>query len=63
MLKNEIKKYLIQVTIIEARCLKPKTDGGLANPFVKIKCGNLPVQATEVIHDRLEANWNQSFTF
>ena len=63
MLQGEIKEYLIQVTIIEARCLKPKTDGGLANPFVKIKCGNLPVQATEVIHDRLEANWNQSFTF
>ena len=63
MLKDEIKEYLIQVTIIEARCLKPKTDGGLANPFVKIKCGNLPVQATEVIKDRLEANWNQSFTF
>ena len=63
MIKDEIKDYLVQVTIIEARCLKPKTDAGLANPFVKIKCGNRPIQTTEVVKERLEANWNQSFTF
>lgn len=63
MIKDAKKEYLIQVTIIEARCLKPKNSSGLSNPFVKIKCGSLPVQTTEVIWDRLEANWNQSFTF
>ena len=31
--------------------------------FVKIKCGNRPIQTTEVVKERLEANWNQSFTF
>ena len=63
MIKDAKKEYLVQITVIEARCLKPKNSSGLSNPFVKIKCGNLPVQTTEVIWDRLEANWNQSFTF
>ena len=63
MIGDPIKEYLIQITVIEARCLKPKNSSGLSNPFVKIKCGKLPVQTTEVIWDRLEANWNQSFTF
>ena len=63
MNKDEPKEYLVQVTIIEGRCLKPKTDGGTSNPFVTMRCGNLPTQATEVIWDKLEGNWNQSFTF
>ena len=63
MIKDPPKEYLVQVTIIEGRMFKPKTDGGLANPFVKLKCGNLPIQATEVVWDRLDGNWNQSFTF
>ncbi len=33
------KEYLVQVTIIEARNLVGKSDDGLSNPCIKIKCG------------------------
>jgi hypothetical protein len=63
MIKETKKKeYLVQVTIIEARHLAPKDDGS-SNPFVKMTCANLPVQASEVVDKNLSPVWNQSFTF
>lgn len=56
------KEYLVQVTIIEARFLVAKDDGS-SNPFVKMTCSNLPVQATELVERNLSPVWNQSFTF
>ena len=63
MLKEEKKEYLVQATIIEARHLAGKDSSGMSNPFVKLKCGDLPVQSSEVIYETLTPVWNQGFTF
>jgi Ca2+-dependent lipid-binding protein len=57
------KEYLVQVTIIEARNLVGKSDDGLSNPFIKIKCGYLDPQATEIVYGTLTPVWNQAFSF
>lgn len=57
------KEYLVQVTVIEARNLVGKSDDGLSNPFIKIICGDLPAQATEIIYGSLTPVWNQAFSF
>lgn len=35
----------------------------MSNPFVKIVCGNLNPQSTEVVTETLTPSWNQTFTF
>lgn len=35
----------------------------MASPFVKMKVGTLPIQASEVVYETLNPVWNQSFTF
>lgn len=35
----------------------------MANPFVKMKVANLPIQTSEVQYQKLTPVWNQSFTF
>ena len=64
MLTDDVQKeYLVQVTIVEARHLVGKCDDGLSNPFIKIKCGDLPAQATEIVYGTLTPVWNQAFSF
>jgi hypothetical protein len=63
MIIDEKKEYLVQATVIEARHLTGKDSSGMSNPFVKIKCADLAVQTTEVLHETLTPVWNQSFTF
>jgi hypothetical protein len=63
MIIDDKKEYLLQATIIEARHLKGKDSSGMSNPFVKLVCGDLPAQATEVVYESLTPTWNQTFTF
>ena len=64
MLEGEEKReYLLQITIVEARHLKGKSEEGLSNPFVKIRCVDLSPQATNILYGTLTPIWNQSFTF
>lgn len=48
--------YLVVVKILEARGLKGDSAGGV-HPYVKISCGNLPVQQTRKM-DSAIALWN-----
>jgi hypothetical protein len=63
MQQEDIKEYLVQCNVIEARHLAGKNDNGMSNPFVKIQCAHLPIQGTEVTYDCLTPVWNQSFSF
>ena len=63
MLNDEQKEYLVQVTIVEARHLTEKSEEGLSNPFVKIRCVDLAPQSTNILYGTLTPIWNQSFTF
>jgi hypothetical protein len=63
MQQDDTKEYLVQCNVIEARHLAGKNDNGMSNPFVKIKCADLPIQGTEVTYDCLTPVWNQSFSF
>ena len=59
----EKKKYLVGVTIIEARGLEGKDASGTSDPFVRITCANEAPQVSKKRDSTLTAIWNQSFTF
>jgi len=62
--EQDIKEYLVQVTIIEGRHIVAKDEStGLSNPFVKIRIGKSATQSTQVIEGCSTPVWNQSFTF
>ena len=54
---------MVGVSVLEARDLTAKSSRATLDPFVRINCGNLDPQITQIKYKSNSATWNQSFTF